>query len=86
MARSIMNISFTRNLNFARKFLLATARLAVGTPIVIGLLHVPAIQGQSQSPAAASPPLEFEVASIKPNKSREPWFLRPARPQWTYRY
>lgn len=60
----------TRNLNFARKFLLATTGLAaVGTPIVIGLLHAPAIQGQSQAPTAASPPLEFEVASIKPSKS-----------------
>src|SRR5690349_1536313 len=59
-----------RKLNFARKFLLAiTGLAAVGTPVVIGLLHAPAIQGQSQAPAEATRPLEFEVASIKPSKS-----------------
>jgi uncharacterized protein (TIGR03435 family) len=53
-------------LDLRRKLLLAaTGVAAVIGPVVIGVLNTPQVQAQSQ-PAR---PLEFDVASIKPNKS-----------------
>jgi bla regulator protein BlaR1 len=53
-------------LSWRRKFLLAAAGLAaLAWPLAVGIMNAPA--GHAQS--ADSPPLKFEVASVKPNKS-----------------
>jgi bla regulator protein blaR1 len=58
----IMTHGLEQKLNFWRKSLLAAAGLAaVLGPILLGLLHTPATQAQSQR-------ISFEVASIKPTQ------------------
>ena len=53
-------------LSWRRKFLLAAAGLAaLAWPLAVGIMNAPA--GHARS--ADSPPLQFEVASVKPNKS-----------------
>jgi bla regulator protein BlaR1 len=53
-------------LSWRRKFLLAAAGLAaLAWPLAVGIMNAPT--GHAQS--ADSPPLKFEVASVKPNKS-----------------
>ncbi len=64
----IMTRGIAHNLGLARKLLLtAMAIAAVVGPFAIGLLNAPRIH--AQSPAAPTPRVEFEVASIKPSKS-----------------
>jgi uncharacterized protein (TIGR03435 family) len=64
-------------LSWRRKFLLAAAGLAaLAWPLAVGIMNAPA--GHAQS--ADSPPLKFEVASVKPNKSgseRSPAMILP---------
>src|SRR6266576_3587722 len=60
--------SVARKLDFSRKLLLsALGLIAVGSPVVFGLLHATQSRAQSQATAATSP--VYDVASIKPNKS-----------------
>jgi hypothetical protein len=55
-------------LNFARKATLAAAGMAaVALPLVIGMLHAPALRAQAQITLSTSK--GFDVASIKPNLS-----------------
>jgi bla regulator protein blaR1 len=62
----IMTRGLERKLDLWRKLLLATAgAAAIGSPILIGILHAHATQAQS-SESAPEKPSEFEVASIKP--------------------
>jgi bla regulator protein BlaR1 len=62
----IMSAGAVRQLSWRRKFLLAAAGLAaLAWPLAVGIMNAPA--GHAQS--ADSPPLKFEVASVKPNKS-----------------
>ena len=64
----IMTHRITAKLSLGRKLLLAAmGTAAVAGPIVIGLLHAPAVRAQSPEDDTAK--LEFEVASMKPNKS-----------------
>jgi uncharacterized protein (TIGR03435 family) len=56
-------------LNIWKKLLLATAALVVATSVVIGVLKTPRLQLHAQAPGAGRP--AFEVASVKPNKSRD---------------
>jgi uncharacterized protein (TIGR03435 family) len=66
----IMTQRATRRLDFARKVLLATAGLvAITTPVVFGLLNATPTRAQSPSQSAAGTKFEYEVASIKLNKS-----------------
>jgi beta-lactamase regulating signal transducer with metallopeptidase domain len=65
---AIMTNRIGHRLNRAHKFLLASAGIAaLAVPVVIGIGRAPAVQ--AQSPAAS--PLQFEVASLKPNKGCE---------------
>jgi len=58
-------------LGFGKKLLLlAVVVAAVAIPVVLGLLNAPQIRAQSTQSAAAPLP-SFEVASIKPNRSRD---------------
>jgi uncharacterized protein (TIGR03435 family) len=58
---TIMTNHVTSSLSFAKRLLLAgAAAAAVGGPVFIGFLNAPAIRAQS-------PPLAFEVASVKPS-------------------
>jgi uncharacterized protein (TIGR03435 family) len=58
-------------LGFGKKLLLlAVVVAAVAIPVVFGLLNAPRIRPQSKQSAAAPLP-SFEVASIKPNRSRD---------------
>src|SRR5205823_777218 len=60
--------SVARKLDFSRRLLLsALGLIAVGSPVVFGLLHATPSRAQSQATAATSP--VYDVASIKPNKS-----------------
>jgi len=62
----IVSARAVRQLSWRRKFLLAAAGLAaLAWPLAVGIVNAPA--GHAQS--ADSPPLKFEVASVKPNKS-----------------
>jgi uncharacterized protein (TIGR03435 family) len=55
-------------LSFSRKLLLGAAgTLLLGGPVVIGLVNTPQGHAQSRPQEATGP--EFEVASVKPNKS-----------------
>ncbi len=59
------------NLGFGKKLLLLAAIVAaIAIPVVFGLLNAPQIRAQSTQSAAAPLP-SFEVASIKPNRSRD---------------
>ena len=73
----IMARRITHQLDSRRKLLLAVAgAAALAAPIAIGLAN--ARPGQAQPPAP--PPLAFEVASVKPNKSgaaRSPSMILP---------
>ena len=64
-------------LSWRRKFLLAAAGLAaLAWPLAVGIMNAPASHAQS----ADSPPLKFEVASVKPNESgsqRSPSMILP---------
>jgi bla regulator protein blaR1 len=54
----------------SRKVLLATAALAAITlPVAIGVVNTPRLQAQSVAVATDGPAPQFEVVSIKPNKS-----------------
>ena len=67
----IMTGGAAQKLSLGRKLLLsAVAMIALSLPIVLGLLHATQIFAQTklQDDATTSPP-EFEVATIKPNKS-----------------
>jgi uncharacterized protein (TIGR03435 family) len=67
----IMSAGAVRQLSWRRKFLLAAAGLAaLAWPLAVGIMNAPA--GHAQS--ADSPPLKFEVASVKPNKSGSHFF------------
>jgi uncharacterized protein (TIGR03435 family) len=58
-------------LSFSRKLLLAAIGIAaVAGPVMFGLVNAPQIHAQSP-PTAGAPLPSFEVASIKPNRSRE---------------
>ncbi|HKD07817.1 MAG TPA: M56 and DUF3738 domain-containing protein [Bryobacteraceae bacterium] len=55
-------------MTLARKLFLGVAgTLLLGGPVVIGLMNTP--QGRAQSPAQEASGPEFEVASVKPNKT-----------------
>jgi uncharacterized protein (TIGR03435 family) len=65
----IMTEHHGRKLDFSRKLMLSLAGLlAVATPVLIGVLHATQGRAQAQSPNT-SHSFEYEVASIKPNKS-----------------
>jgi uncharacterized protein (TIGR03435 family) len=62
----IMTNRIARNLESPKKLLLAAAGFAaIAGPIAMGVLSAPAIRAQSQART------EFEVTSVKPNKSAE---------------
>ncbi len=66
---SIMSGLPGRNLSRTRKLLLVAASIgAIAGPIVIGVMHAPAVraQGAQQSPADASATPKWEVVSVKP--------------------
>ena len=74
----IMTKRIAHDLNFAYKLGLAIAALAALLgPVFIGMIHSPAAHAQSPAatPAPAPAPVaagpEFEVASIKPNRTNE---------------
>jgi uncharacterized protein (TIGR03435 family) len=55
-------------LSYVKKLALLTAGVAaVASPLIVGVMNPPAIQAQSQQPAATA--RAFEVASVKPNHS-----------------
>jgi bla regulator protein blaR1 len=57
-------------LNAWRRLVLATLGLAaIAGPVMVGVLNAPKLD--AQEPSVVASPLEFEVASIKPNKSGE---------------
>ena len=59
----IMTRRMVHNLSLGKKSLLAgVAVVAIGMPIAIGILNAPQVRAQS-----ATPPLTFEVASVKPS-------------------
>jgi bla regulator protein blaR1 len=63
---AIMTNRIGQRLNRANKFLLASAgAAALAGPLIVGIGSAPAVR--AQSPAVSSP--QFEVASIKPDKS-----------------
>jgi bla regulator protein blaR1 len=66
-------------LNLSRRLLLALAAIGiVAGPVALGVLNAPAGRAQSQTGGATR--LEFEVASVKPNKSgatRAPSMILP---------
>ncbi len=65
----IMAEQHARKLDFGRKLMLSVAGLlAVVAPVVIGFLHATQGRAESQVPNT-SHSYEYEVASIKPNKS-----------------
>ena len=65
----IMTAHHGRKLDFSRKLMLSLAGLlAVATPVLMGVLHATQGRAQAQSPNT-SHSYEYEVASIKPNKS-----------------
>jgi uncharacterized protein (TIGR03435 family) len=67
----IMTQRLENKLSFCRKLLLAAIGIAaLAGPVVFGLLNAPQIRGQSPQKTGAPSP-SFEVASIKPNHSRE---------------
>jgi len=62
-----------RNLNLGRKLLLAAAGVfTVTAPLAVGLMSARVVRSQ----AIATPRAEFEVASIKPNKSGDSFDVR----------
>lgn len=62
---AIMTNRIALRLTFAKKAALAVASIAaLAVPIVVGMMHIPAILAQS----ATAPTPKFEVASIKPCK------------------
>jgi bla regulator protein BlaR1 len=65
----IMTAHHARKLDFSRKLMLSVAGLlAVAAPVVIGVLHATQSRAESQAPNT-SQAYEYEVASIKPDKS-----------------
>jgi uncharacterized protein (TIGR03435 family) len=67
---AIMRNDARHALTRGRKVLLATAGLlAVAWPVAIGAVRTPRLQAQSPAVAVDGQALQFEVASIKPNKS-----------------
>jgi bla regulator protein blaR1 len=70
--RAILTDHIARDLSFGRKAALAVAAMAALTvPILVGLFGASAIRAQStsQNPVGAMPVYEYEVASIKPDKT-----------------
>jgi uncharacterized protein (TIGR03435 family) len=68
----IMTDRVASKLDLSRKLLLsAVALMAIGAPVVFGLLHAAPGQAQSQSDSSATSGYVYEVASIKPNKSAD---------------
>ena len=70
----IMTQRSAEKLSFSRKLLLTGLGIAaIAGPVLLGLVNAPRVHAQtpttSGSPTASSPPLSFEVASIKPNHS-----------------
>lgn len=62
----IMARPMVSNLSLGKRFLLAGAGMvAIGMPVVIGILNAAAVRAQSDAAA----PLAFEVASVRLNKS-----------------
>jgi uncharacterized protein (TIGR03435 family) len=69
----IVSARAVRQLSWRRKFLLAAAGLAaLAWPLAVGIVNAPA--GHAQS--ADSPPLKFEVASVKLNQSGAHFYSR----------
>jgi uncharacterized protein (TIGR03435 family) len=70
----IMSNRVGLRMSFAKRVALIVAgTVAVAVPIVIGMMNPPPIRAQSQP----APRLEFEVASIRPDKTDQPemsWF------------
>jgi bla regulator protein BlaR1 len=76
----IMTQRVVRKLDFRKKLLLGVAGLvAVALPLVFGLLSATPGRAESQASNTASAPA-YEVASIKPDKSGEPFFKIMASP------
>jgi bla regulator protein BlaR1 len=72
--RTILAGGIAHELSGGKKVALAMIALsALAAPILIGMLHAPAIRAQN---APAAPP-KFEVASIKPTGSRGGGMMRP---------
>ncbi len=73
----IVSAAAVRRLGWRRKVLLGAAGVAaLAWPLAVGIMNAPA--GHAQS--ADSPPLKFEVASVKANKSgsqRSPSMIQP---------
>jgi uncharacterized protein (TIGR03435 family) len=67
---AIMRNEVRHALTRGRKVLLATAGLAMITvPLAIGVVNTPELQAQSPASSVDGQAPQFEVASIKPNKS-----------------
>jgi uncharacterized protein (TIGR03435 family) len=70
----IMSNRLALRLNFRKKLALSvTGMAAFALPVAIGIMNAPAIRGQ----APATSRLEFDVASIRPDKTDQPemsWF------------
>ncbi|HLY20727.1 MAG TPA: M56 family metallopeptidase [Bryobacteraceae bacterium] len=68
----IMSTRSLENLDFKRKLLLVLmGSMAVAGPVVLGLVDTPRIEAQSDSADAAPKVPEFDVASIRLNKSKD---------------
>jgi len=66
---AILSPDLVRDLNLPKKLILAVAGVAaLAAPVVVGMIHLPAAHAQP----AGSGTLNFEVASVKPNKSNDP--------------
>ena len=62
--------NITRNLDFSRRFMVGNAGwLGVSILIVFGAVYTRPSRARSQQSPDAAPSYEYEVASIKPNKS-----------------
>jgi bla regulator protein BlaR1 len=68
----IMSARSLQDLGFKRKLLLAlTGSLAIAGPVVFGLVATPRIDAQSDSVGAAPKVPEFDVATVRLNKSHD---------------
>ena len=72
-----MNSGIVLRLSFLPEPILAVWVAALRVLLIVGMIHVPSASAQSNG-ASAGPPLQFEVASIRPALPLDPSQLGPA--------